>query len=84
MVKVGNKIRAIGEVKNTAELSNSKQLSDLISAAKDSGAEFSLYLNEKTQLSKPLATQLYNSGATVYRFIGGKFVNVTQTFKPTK
>jgi len=84
MVKVGDDIKAIGEVKDTAKLSNTKQLADLMGAAKDSGAKFSLYLGEKTQLTKPLATQLYNNGAAVYRYTGGKFVDITKTLKPTQ
>jgi hypothetical protein len=81
---IGVVIGAIGEVKDTAKLTNTRQLSDLMDAAKDSGAKFSLYLGEKTQLSKPLATQLYNSGAAVYRSTGGKFVDITKTLKPTQ
>jgi len=84
MVKVGDKIQAIGEVKDTAKLTNSKQLTDLMAAAKDSGSQFSLYIGEKTQLSKPLATQLLNSGAQVYQYINGKFVDITKTLKPTQ
>ena len=84
LVKVGDKIKAIGEVKDTAKLGTSNQLSDLMGAAKDSGAKFSLYLGEKTQLTKPLATQLYNSGAAVYRYTGGKFVDITKTLQPAK
>ncbi len=42
MVKVGDDIKAIGEVKDTAKLGNSKQLTDMMGAAKDAGAKFSL------------------------------------------
>ena len=32
-----------------------RQLTDFMGAAKDAGAKFSLYLGEKTELTKPLA-----------------------------
>jgi hypothetical protein len=62
-VRVGDKIKAIGEVKNTAKLGTSKQLTDLMGAAKESGAKFSLFIGEKTQLAKPLIDQLQKNGA---------------------
>ena len=67
----------VGEVKNVAQLSLTKQLGDLFNYAKDEGTTLNLYVRNGATFSQNLLKQISTSGSQVYQYVDNKWVNVT-------
>jgi hypothetical protein len=66
--------KAFGEIKSQKYLSNTGNLKDFISYAKQEGFSFNLYVKPDTRLSRPLVQRLKDIGARVYDVVDGRLV----------
>jgi len=66
--------KVFGEIKSQKYLSNTGNLKDFISYAKQQGFSFNLYVRRDTVLSMPLRRELRLIGAKVYNVVDGRLI----------